>query len=206
MTTIAAQDPDVFIAMTAGVSCTLAIQEAALNGLKESAQQLWQPSVCKAISFVGESVVGDSSDGWLIAGGGFMDLNDQGFQDNVAVQWARGLLEDAGIDPKSSGNLSAGFHLGWPLVEAFRIAGELDGGLTRTNFMLAWRAMDLESPFMLPGVRLTLNGNKDAYLIEGTEFARFDSAAQSWVQEGAVIDLSGQSSPCAWDQNIANCR
>ncbi|MPY93941.1 MAG: ABC transporter substrate-binding protein [Acidimicrobiia bacterium] len=206
MTTLAAEDPDVFIAMTTGVTCTLAIQEAAQNGLNESAELLWQPSVCKALSFVGEDVVGDSSDGWMIAGGGYIDINDSGFADHVAIKWARGLLEDAGIDPGSSGNLSAGFHFGWPLVEAFRIAGQLDGGLTRTNFILAWRAMDLESPFMLPGVRLTLNGNKDAYLVEGTEFARFDSAQQSWVQEGATIDLSGESAPCAWDQAIANCQ
>ena len=206
MTTLAAQNPDVFIAMTAGVTCTQAIQEAAQNGLADSAQQLWQPSVCKPLSFVGQSIVGDSSNGWLIAGGGVIDINDPTFAEQPAVKWARELLQKAGIDPKSSSNLSNGFVMGWPLVEALRIASELDGGLNRTNLMLAWRAMDLASPFHLDGVRLTLNGNKDAYLVESTEFARFDSAKQSWVQEGALIDVSGQSTPRVWDQSIGNCR
>ena len=206
MTTLAAQNPDVFIAMTAGVTCTQAIQEAAQNGLVDSAKQLWQPSVCKPLSFVGKDKVGDSSNGWLIAGGAVIDLNDPTFAEQPAIKWAREQLQKAGIDPKSSSSLSSGFNMGWPLVEAMRIAAQLDGGLNRTNLMLAWRAMDLVSPFHLPGVRLTLNGNKDAYLVETTEFARFDSAKQSWVQEGALIDVSGQSTPCSWDQTAGNCK
>ena len=53
MTTLAAQNPDVFIMMATGTPCTQAITEAAENGLQASAQQLWQPSVCKPLSIVG---------------------------------------------------------------------------------------------------------------------------------------------------------
>lgn len=206
MTTLAAKDPDVFIVMSAGVSCTQAIQEAAQNGLNETAEQLWMPSVCKPLSFVGNQVVGDSSDNWLIAGGGVIDINDPAYADKAGVKFARQLLEDAGIDPKSSSNLSAGFYLGWPMIELLRIAAELDGGLTRTNFLLAMRSIDMTSPLMLEGLRLSTNGNKDAFVIEGSEFGRFDAAKQTWVQEGDVINLSGASKPCAWDQAASICK
>ena len=43
-----------------------------------------------------------------------------------------------------------------------------------------------------------MNGNEDAYFIEGSEIALFDAADQSWVKEGDVIDLSGLSPNCAW--------
>src|SRR4051794_14360660 len=52
MTTIASKHPQVFIAMTAGTSCTQAITEAAQNGLKESAKYLITGQPCKGSSFM----------------------------------------------------------------------------------------------------------------------------------------------------------
>jgi ABC-type branched-subunit amino acid transport system substrate-binding protein len=46
MTTVAAGDPDVFIAMTAGNPCLLAVQEAGNSGLTETATALFAPSAC----------------------------------------------------------------------------------------------------------------------------------------------------------------
>lgn len=54
--------------------------------------------------------------------------------------------------------------------------------------------------------KMSTNGNKDAFVIEGSEIGRFDSAQQTWVQEGDVINLAGASAPCAWDQSVANRR
>jgi branched-chain amino acid transport system substrate-binding protein len=50
MTTLASKNPDVFIAMTAGASCTKAINAAAENGMKASTKFLFMPSVCKSAS------------------------------------------------------------------------------------------------------------------------------------------------------------
>ena len=44
----------------------------------------------------------------------------------------------------------------------------LDGGLTRSNLILALRALDMTNPQLLPGVRYNMRGNTDAYLIEGS--------------------------------------
>ena len=50
MTTLAAEEPDVFISMTAGNPCLLAIQEAFRAGLTETASATFTPSVCKAVA------------------------------------------------------------------------------------------------------------------------------------------------------------
>ncbi len=42
------------------------------------------------------------------------------------------------------------------------------------------------------------NGVEDAYLVEGSDLSRFDAASQSWIIEGGIIDLDGQSPNCAW--------
>jgi branched-chain amino acid transport system substrate-binding protein len=205
MTTLASKHPAAFIMMGTGAVCAQAIIEAAENGLATGAKQLWQPSVCKPLSLVGKNSVGDASNGWLIVGGGQIDINDPTVATEPAIAWAKQVLTDRGIDPKSSSNLGAGFYLGWPWIETLRIAAQLDGGLTRTNFLLAMRSLDLESPFLLPGVKITTNGNDDAYPIEGSEIARFDSAKQSWVQLGDIVDLSGKSGLCAWDSSAGKC-
>ena len=44
MTTLASKNPDIFIAMTAGTSCTQSVVEAAQNGMKEKVKYLWQPT------------------------------------------------------------------------------------------------------------------------------------------------------------------
>ncbi|MEZ5263604.1 MAG: ABC transporter substrate-binding protein [Acidimicrobiales bacterium] len=205
MTTLASKDPDAFIMMATGTPCSQAIIEAAENGMADTATQLWQPSVCKPLSLVGDAAVGDASDGWLIVGGGQVDINDPTMADEPAIVFAKDVLQGAGLDPKSSSNLGAGFYLGWPYIETIRIAASLDGGLSRSNLILAARSLDLESPYLLPGIRITTNGNEDAYPIEGSEIASFDAAQQTWVRMGDILDLSGRSGLCAWDANAGRC-
>ena len=43
-------------------------------------------------------------------------------------------------------------------------------------------------------------------MVEGSDIAIFDAATQSWNQQGDIIELSGKSSNCAWDQAIGNCK
>ncbi|MGD9755538.1 MAG: hypothetical protein AB7W59_31490, partial [Acidimicrobiia bacterium] len=157
------------------------------------------------LSLVGDAAVGDASAGWMNVGGGQVDINDPPMADEPAIVFATDELQGAGLDPKSSSNLGAGFYLGWPYIETIRIAAALDGGLTRSNLILAARSLDLESPYLLPGIRITTNGNEDAYPIEGSEIASFDAAQQTWVRMGDILDLSGRSGLCAWDANAGRC-
>jgi branched-chain amino acid transport system substrate-binding protein len=209
LTTIGSKQPDVFIMMSGGVQCTQVIQEVAQNGMKEKTKYLFTSQNCKSASYVGKDKVGgdgSASNGWWIGGGGIRDLNSPSEDGNPYIQWGRQLLESKGINYRASGNFGLGFEYAYPMIQAIRIAGELDGGLTRSNLILAFRSMDLTHPMLLPGIKFNMNGNADAYFIEGSDISRYDSAKQQWVQQGDVIDLSGKTKPCAFDQSTSTCK
>ena len=71
--------------------------------------------------------------------------------------------------------------------------------------MTALRATEMTHPGYLDGIKFGLNGNKDAYWIEGSDLSKYNAAEQSWIQQGDIIELSGKSVNCAWDQSIAAC-
>ena len=198
VTTLAATNPDVFISMTAGNPCVLAIQEAGRSGIIENAQATFTPSVCKSIAAY-MAPAGDDADGWYIIGGGLKDITDPGYADDLWISYANSKLDEFGGDSSISlqGDGFANRGLVWEQV--FRIAAELEGGINRTNIMLAQRGLiNFTHPALLDGIKMNLNGNDDAYFIEGSDISQFDNANQTWVQQGGTIDLSGLSPNCAW--------
>ncbi|MEZ5233689.1 MAG: hypothetical protein R2749_13440 [Acidimicrobiales bacterium] len=82
-----------------------------------------------------------------------------------------------------------------------QIAGELEGGLSRTNLMLAVHSMDMTHPYLLPGIKFNMDGTKDAYFTEGGLLQKWSSTKQLWEPQGNVIDLSGKSKNCEYDQS-----
>ncbi len=204
MTTIAAAKPDVFIAMTAGNPCLLAVQEAARAGLTGGTTVNFMPSVCKdPNSFM--IPAGDAAEGWNIVGGGLKTSTDPQYVDEVFISFMNDTLTADGLD-KTVGLYATGFGLfAWPVVETLRIAAEMEGGLTRTNYVIASRAFQGDHPVALDGIEFGMNGNEDAYPIEGSDFAVYDAAKQSWIQVGDVIDLNGSSGLCAWDKAAVSC-
>jgi branched-chain amino acid transport system substrate-binding protein len=209
MTTLAANNPAVFIAGTSGAQCTQIIQEAAQNGMKEKAKYLFIAGVCKGSSFVGKAKVGgdgSASNGWWTIGGGQIDFNSSAYDNDAFVTWGRQLLADNGYDYKTSASFGSGFFYAMPIIQALEIAGDLPGGLTRSNFVLARRTMDFTHPMLLPGIKYNMNGNADAYPVEGSEIGQYDSAKQQWIQQGPIVELSGKSKDCAWDQSTSSCK
>ena len=209
MTTLASKNPDMFITMTGATHCPQIINEAASNGLKESAKYLFMSSVCKASSYVGKAKVGgdgSQSDGWYIVGGGFKDFNAEALSNDPFVAWGRKQLAANGLDYKLSGSFGQGYWFGWVWTQNLIIAGELDGGLTRSNFVLAQRAFEGTSPVHLPGIRINMSGNKDSFFLEGSDLSIWDSAKQEWVLEGNVIELSGKTKNCTWDTASLSCK
>jgi|GEM_PF-130981 len=194
LATITANDPDVYISMTAGNPCLLAMQAAEASGLTESADVLFTPSVCSAISAY-LAPAGAAADGWLIVGGGTKDATDSG---DPFVAFMRERLQAAGLDPTISLQTTGFGQFGWAHVETLRIAAELPGGLTRTNYLLAMRSLDLFHPMLRDGVAFEMDGELDAYLIEGAGVYRFNAATQNWDTETAVIDISGELPNCSW--------
>ena len=85
------------------------------------------------------------------------------------------------------------------------MAAELPDGLTRSNFILAVRSLDIYHPMFLDGISFAANGNDDSYYIEGSDFSRFDADAQTWNIIGDIVDVNGGSPNCAWDKDNGGC-
>jgi hypothetical protein len=122
------------------------------------------------------------------------------------VVYGRQVVDAAGYDHTKSASFGGGLFYFWAIGQGLQIAGQLDGGVTRTNFMTALRAMDMTHPWLQPGIGFNMNGNADAYFVEGSDISRWDAAKQAWIQQGPVIDLSGESDNCSWDAAVSACK
>jgi len=208
MTTLAAKKPSIFIAMTAGVTCTQSIIEASQDGLKQSAKYLFQPSVCMGNGFVGKDKVGgdgSASNGWWVVAGGVKSLESPTYDNDPFAVYARAELNAGGVDFKKEPTALAGTRFAWDMEQALRIASALKGGLTRANFIVAMRSLDMTAPFVIEGAKFNLDGNKDGYFTEASQYSKYNAATQGFEQQGAAVDLSGQSGLCAWDQQKSVC-
>ncbi len=196
MTTAAAASPDVAIGMMAGNPCLQMVEEAGRNGMKDAGTVLFISQTCKDPNsfFI---PAGDAGDGWNIAGGGQKANTDPQYADDPWISFVNERITAAGLDPKV-GLIFTGMFYAWPTVEAMRIASDLPGGLTRTNLMLAVRDMNVKHPSMIDGVTFHVDGNKDAYFVEGSDFSVYDAATQGWKQQGNIVDMDGSSPTCTW--------
>ncbi len=207
MRAVAGANPDVYISMTAGSPCLLAIQEAASSGLTASitanSGAMFTASVCKGIDqFLRPA--GNAADGWLIVGGGAKDSTDEHYADEPFNEFVNENLEDADLDPEDSLH-GTGYLFAYPYVEALRIAAELPDGITRTNLILAVRSLDIDHPMYLDGIRFTLSGNSDAYPIEGSDISQYDSGSETWGTPTEIIGIDGQTPNCSWSFVIQRC-
>ena len=95
---------------------------------------------------------------------------------------------------------------GWAWVQILQIAGQLPGGLTRTNLVLALRSIDMNNPFQVQGITFHMDGNKDSYLTEGGLYQQYDVAKQTWINKSEVLNLDGKSKNCSFDQASGTCK
>lgn len=202
VTTVAASNPDVIIAMTLGAACTSVMDEVDRQDIRDTLVAAWMPSVCKDVE--GWMVpAGEAADGWFIAGGGMMDPSDPTYADQPFIAWFNERMAAEGYDT-ALGLIAQGMFLSFPMVEAMKVADELPGGLTRTNFLLALRGLNTHNAMSIPGLKYQANGFEDAYYPEGTEIAVFDATEKSWGLLD-LIDLNGLTPNCAFDKDTGAC-
>jgi branched-chain amino acid transport system substrate-binding protein len=209
MTTLASKHPQFLFVMVGGGQCAATINAAAQNGMHESVKYLFLPNICLPVGPVTKNAVGGdgtASDGWWVVNGGGIDIKDRSMQSDAFVAFVRDQLKSHSYDPDGTGDFGTGVGDGWLIAQLLQIAGQLPGGISRSNFILAERTMDMTSPMLLDGMLLNTNGNKDAYLFESAIFQKWSSSEQVWKNQGAPIDLSGKSKPCAWDATSAVCK
>ena len=208
MTTIASKNPEMFITMTGAVQCTQILNEAANNGLND------RHEVQVHVLGVQEHRLRRQREGRrrrlpsqrLVDRRKRLQGPDHGSsQDNDAFSlWARQVFDDNGVDSNGSSTYGQGLWQAWLWIQTLIIAGELPGGLTRTNFMLAQRAFAGTSPVHLKGITVAMNGNDDAYFLEGSDVSIWDSAAQTWVVQD-ILDANGKTPNCQWDTETNGC-
>jgi hypothetical protein len=209
MTTLASKDPDVFISMVFSSFCTQSIVSAAENGLQETAKYLFVGQVCPGTTYVKKEAVGGdgmAADKWWQVNPGAKELNDPNQFNDPYIAYVRGLLQARGVDPASSSTIGSGVAHAWPWIQSLRIAGELNGGLTRSNMIVAMHALQMTNPYALPGIRAHVDGNKDAFYTEAAAFQKWNVGKQAWEVQGGVVDLEGKSKNCAWDQSVGVCK
>jgi ABC-type branched-subunit amino acid transport system substrate-binding protein len=199
LTNLAARDPDIVVLAGAGVMCSQAATVIAENGMKEAVKTLMAGFACKTII----SSAG-LADGWLSTGGGMWDVRTEGAENDAWNVFVSKLLSDNGFDWRNSDQTNNGLFYGWYVPQALMVAGQLPGGLTRTNLITALRAMDMTHPNLLPGVQFNMDGNRDAFLVEGSDISHWDSAKHVWVVD-SVVDFSGSTKPCNWDPTTQHC-
>lgn len=207
---LAAQEPDVLLAMTTGDFCpaVLAAADAAGLAVGETLQAGFVVGTCKDVErYMTPDGAEAAGDGWLVAGGGLRQLSEPDFAATTFGQLIQSLLVDAGLDHRDHVELSNGFFYAWAWVEALRIADRLEGGLTRPNLLLALRTMDLDHPMVLDGISFSMDGNSDVFPVEGSDFSVFETGpgAPGWRQLGGVIDLDGTTGRCAYDAAASSC-
>ena len=208
MAVIAALAPDVYISMTAGVPCLVAIREAGQSGLtddiKAKGGALFTTSVCDDIE-QWVKPAGDAADGWRIVDGGVKDTTNPSYSEEPFVEFVNANLAAAELDPAIE-FYGWGYQYGYPYVEALRIAAALPGGLTRTNLMLAVRSLDISHPLLHARIKLRLDGAEDAYPVEGVGILRYHAGSEAWGIPTEIIDIDGQTPNCAWTLHENRCR
>ena len=125
------------------------------------------------------------------------EITDATWADDSFITFAKQLLSDAGLATDNS-QFGNGFLYGWAEIEALRIASMLPGGLTRPNYILGVRSMNMTHPMVLDGIAFHMNGLEDAFLVEGSEMVEYDSATQSYTIIGEPVDNDGTGGLCQW--------
>ena len=63
----------------------------------------------------------------------------------------------------------------------------------------------MTNPMLVGGLKVKMNGNADAYVLEGSDISYWSADEQVWVQD-SVVELEVQTPNCAWDQSSSRCR
>ena len=200
LTTLAASEADVAIIMSGAVYCT-----QMFDGV---AQAEWDPTikiapgVCSSIAQFFEPA-GVNGNGWLVVTAE-KDINNPDLVgSDEGVDLLRSILEEQGHDPSDS-QAGRGFGAGLVVAESLKAADAMPGGLSRTNYMLAARSLDIEShPLLLGDAGMHLDGNNDAFLIETAQVVQYEvsegETSGAMVPVGELISVEGETPLCVFD-------
>jgi hypothetical protein len=65
------------------------------------------------------------------------------------------------------------------MIQALQVAGQLDGGLTRTNLIVALQSLDMTHPLTIEGDPVQLERKRRSVPHREVDIAKYDSARQA---------------------------
>lgn len=190
---IAAQQPDVILAVPLGAQCPTFLSEVA-NA--KAANPGWEPriyltSTCASTLLL--AISGAAADG-IFTITGAKDANDPALASDPDVAAYREAIIATGF-PEDGDFATAG--AGWTAmeltVEVLARAAESPDGLTRASILNAARSQDYEYLLARDGVRFHMNGAEDPYGAETLQVVQYDADTRTYTDVGELQDFDGQT-------------
>lgn len=184
---IAAEEPDVVLAVPLGAECPAFLSEMA-NA--KAANPGWEPriyitSTCASTLLL--SIAGAAADGiYTIVTA--KDANDPANAEDPAVADYRQAMTDLGFPADGDfATAAAGWTGGELTVEVLKAAAESEDGLTRASIINAARAMDYPFSLARDGVAFTMNGAEDPYGLESLQVVQYNADTKTYTDIGDLI-------------------
>jgi branched-chain amino acid transport system substrate-binding protein len=192
-TSAAASGADVLLLQTTGTFCTQALADVEkgswhpvvlLSATCQSKNQFFQPLIQQGLT---------GKDAYTVLY--YKDPLDPAYANDPYIVAYNDIMKKAGLDPSKT-TYYTGMIYGWYTVALLKEAASYRGGLNRANIALASHELQLNGPMVLPGIATRVDGNKDAYMVEGGQMVKYTvtdpKQLGNWVPDGPVIDTNGQ--------------
>ena len=184
---IAAEAPEVILAIPLGAQCPAFLSELA-NA--KAANPGWEPrvyitSTCASSLLL--AISGAAADG-IFTIVTAKDANDASLADDPAVSELRTSLTDLGFPADGDfATAAVGWTTGELTLEVLKAAAASEDGLTRASIMNAARAMDYHFLLARDGVNFTTNGAEDPYGLESMQVVQYDADSKTYTDVGELV-------------------
>lgn len=190
VTAIAAQKPDVVMAVPLGAGCITFLKE--LDAAK-AANPGWNPrtyltNTCASPLILGAT--GAPATG-LITTAYLKNVTDPKFASDPKVKPYLDYMAGLGLSDKAS-TAAVGWTIGEVTVHILQQAAKSPDGLTRASIMDAARNFEFTPQLAIDGLTLKMDGDKDAYQMESLQLEQYDAATGLFTMLGD-LDTSFES-------------
>jgi branched-chain amino acid transport system substrate-binding protein len=192
-TSAAGTGADVLLLQTTGTYCTQAMADVEkgswhpvviLSATCQSKNQFFQPLIQQGLT---------GKDTYTVLY--YKDPLDPALASDPFIVAYNDIMKKAGLDPNKT-TYFTGLAFAWYTVAILKEAASYRGGLNRANIALASHELQVPSPIVIPGIASKVDGNKDAYMVEGGQMVKYTvtdpKQLGTWVPDGPVIDTDGQ--------------
>ncbi|MDQ3294236.1 MAG: ABC transporter substrate-binding protein [Actinomycetota bacterium] len=191
---IAAQTPDVILAVPLGAQCPAFLTEVA-NA--KAANPGWEPriyitSTCASTLLL--AISGAAADG-IFTIVTAKDANDPANASDPDISAYRDAMTAAGFAADGDfATAAAGWVTGELTVETLRLAAESPDGLTRASILNAARSIDFHATLFREGLNYTMGGAEDPFGLESMQVVQYDADTKTYTDIGELItSFEGQT-------------